>query len=247
MLRMLLIFLFLPFAIEISFSQVPGEISFPDSSRTLPKAIQYKGKMTIIMAGLNFTAQFIARVAGEDSTSISLFGPMGVILGKIFASKDYFQYYETLHNWAVVGKSDRKNIRNASTIPLAFVDFVRLFKGKAYYPQDSLVLVENSSNGKILFAKRDIDFIDFFLYAKDDFRLLQFQKKNSHDQIVLNILYPEYTEFNGYRLPNRYIMQVSEGKGSVTVEVQEVQFNVTFDQPFSFQIPKSAEVYKYFD
>ncbi len=247
MLRALLIFLLLPVAIEISFCQVPGEINLSGSSGILPKSIQYKGKMTIIMAGLNFTAQFIARVAGEDSTAISFFGPMGVLLGKVFANKDYFQYYEALHNWAVVGKSDRKNIQNASTIPLAFIDFVRLFEGKACYPKDSLTLVENSSNGKILFAKRDIDFIDFFLYTKDDSHLLQFQKKNSHDQIVLNILYPEYAEFNGYRLPRRYIMQVAEGKGSITIEIQEINFNVAFGQPFSFQIPKSAEVYKYFD
>lgn len=247
MLRALLIFLLLSIAVEVSSSQVVGEMNFPDSSSILPRTIQYKGKMTIIMAGLNFTAQFIARVAGEDSTAISFFGPMGVILGKVFANKDYFQYYETLHNWAVVGKSDRKNIQNASTIPLAFVDFIRLFEGKACYPKDSLVLVENSSNGKILFAKKDTDFIDFFLYTKDDLRLLQFQKKNSHDQIVLNILYPEYAEFHGYLLPRRYIMQVAEGKGSITVEIQEVNFDPTFDQPFSFQIPKSAEVYKYFD
>jgi hypothetical protein len=247
MLRTLLTFLLLLVVVEITFSQVSGEMNSPDSSKILPATIQYKGRMTIIMAGLNFTAQFIARVAGEDSTAISFFGPMGVLLGKVFANKDYFQYYETLHNWAVVGKSDRKNIQNASTIPLAFVDFIRLFEGKACYPKDSLTLVENSPNGKILFAKKDIGFIDFFLYTKEDFRLIQFQKKNSHDQIVLNILYPEYTEFNGYRLPSRYIMQVTEGKGSVTIEIQEVSFNITFDQPFSFQIPKSAEVYKYFD
>lgn len=247
MLRTLLFFLLLLVGVEISFSQVSGEMNFPDSSSILPKTIQYEGKITIIMAGLNFTAQFIARVAGEDSAAISFFGPMGVILGKIFANKDYFQYYETLHNWAVVGKSDGKNIQSASTIPLAFTDFIRLFEGKSYYPKDSLMLVENSPNGKMLFAKKDNDFIDFFLYTKDDFRLLQFQKKNSHNQIVLNILYPEYSEFSGYRLPRRYIMQVTEGNGSVTIEIQEVSFNITFDQPFSFQIPKSAEVYKYFD
>ncbi len=231
----------------MSFSQVAGGSIFPDTLQILPATIQYKGKMTIIMAGLNFTAQFVARVAGEDSASISFFGPMGIILGKIYANKVYFEYYETIHNWAVVGKSDRKNVQKASTIPLAFVDFIRLFEGKSFYPHDSLALVENNPDGKILLAKKDSAFIDFFLYAKDDLRLVQFQKKNSHNQIVLNILYPEYREFNGYRLPSRYIMQVTEGKGSVTIEIEEIVFNVTFEQPFSFQIPKSAEVYKFFD
>lgn len=210
---------------------------------TVPEVIQAKGRIIFALPGLNFTAQFDARVVGEDSAMIAFYGPMGVLLGKAMANKEYFEYYDVFNNWAVVGVPTREKIFEASQVPLNFTDIVRLFKGKILYDPDSLNNTKREED-KVLFSYKGSDFVDFFLVNRKN-QVLQFQRKSYSDKVLLNILYAEYFEDGKENLPKKIIMQIEEQKGSVTMEIEKVIYDFDLARPFSFQIPKSVEVFRF--
>lgn len=217
-----------------------------DTSRV--KVLQFHGKISITMRGMNLSSQFSASLVGEDSATLSFFGPMGVILGKLFVNKNYFAFYDVMNNWAVVGKPTRENIFNASQVPLSFVDFVRLFRGEIPVDDDSLLLIDEQSNAeKTLYYKISGQFIDFFLLNNKTNKLRQYQKKTFNGQILINLNIPEYTEFEGQLHPKKYVMQISECRGNVILEIEDIQSSESFSKPFSFVIPKSVELFPYFD
>lgn len=212
------------------------------------KSLQFRGKISITMSGINLSAQFTASLVGEDSATLSFYGPMGVILGKVFANKNYFAFYDIMNNWAVVGKPTRENIFNASQVPLSFVDFVRLFRGEIPVKDDSLRLIEKHSYAeKTLYFKISGQFVDFYLINNKTNKLWQYQNKSQNGQILINLNIPEYTEFEGQLYPKKYIMQISERRGNVIMEIEDIQSNENFYKPFSFVIPRGVELFPYFD
>jgi hypothetical protein len=211
---------------------------------SLPQVVFAKGKVDFALQNLNFSAIFEAKMVGEDSAVISFFGPMGVLLGKAFSNRERFVYYDVFNNWAVVGKPTREKIFNASQVPLSFVDFVRLFKGALLYPLDSMKSYK-TENGKSLFSYKGKDFVDFFL-VDDSLKLLQFQKKSLEDKILINILYTEYFNEKGILFPKKYIMQIEERKGYVSLAIESLSFEVDTTKQFSFHIPKSVEIFEFY-
>ncbi|MCX7879723.1 MAG: DUF4292 domain-containing protein [Ignavibacteria bacterium] len=240
---MVVLFLGLIFAFNL-YCQEAGD--FQDSTRVVNwnNFFEAKGKINIVMTGVNLSAQFVARVVGEDSATISFYGPMGVILGKVFSNNDFFIYYDVFNNWAVVGRPTREKIFKASGIPLSFLDFIRLFKGELLFPRDSLILRnEIQQENRKLFAYFSESFVDFFLVSSNDEILLQYQKKNSEGKIVLNLIYKDYFEIDSAIFPKKYYLQVSERQGYVEIEVENLKFAFEPTKPFSFEIPKSVEVF----
>ncbi|MGQ9819255.1 MAG: DUF4292 domain-containing protein [Candidatus Kapaibacteriales bacterium] len=212
------------------------------------KVLQFRGKISILMSGMNLTGQFSASLVGEDSATLSFYGPMGVILGKVFANKNYFAFYDVMNNWAVVGKPTRENIFASSRVPLSFEEFVRLFRGEITVDYDSLRLLQEQSNReKTLYYKTSDQFVDFFLLNNNNNKILQYQKKTRNGQIIINLNITEYTEFEGNLYPKRYVMQISERRGNVVMEIDDIQSSENFSKPFSFVIPKGVEIFPYFD
>ncbi len=239
--------LFLGLLVMFSFSRIEAQDIAERSLSTHGKdtaLIYVRGKIDFALSNLNFSAQFEAKIVGEDSAVMSFYGPMGVLLAKVFANKDYFQYYDVFNNWAVVGTPTREKIFEASQVPLSFLDFIRLFKGQILYPLDSL---KNSKQegGRRLFSYVGNNFVDFFLVDNND-RLLQFQKKSKDDKILLNIVYPEYFNSEGDAFPKRYIMQIEERKGNVSLVIDKIEYTFDTSKPFSFYIPKSVEIFEFY-
>ncbi len=203
---------------------------------------QAKGTINFSLPELSFSAQFVAKIVGNDSASISFYGPMGVILVKAYSDKNFFEYYDVFNNWAIVGNPTRENIYKASRVPLSFIDIIYLFKGQLLYPFDSL-RIEKNDDGKILYSYRTNEFVDFFLVENS--RLVQFQKKNYEDKIVVNIAIPEYLNVDEYTFPKKYFMQLEERKGNVSINIDQIEFNVDTSRPFSFNIPKSVEIFNF--
>lgn len=224
------------------------EIIAKKSDQQQTKLMNFSGKISISMSGLNLTAQFSAAMVGEDSASLSIYGPMGVILGKIFANKNYFAIYDVMNNWAVVGNPTRDNIFKASQVPLSFTDFVRLFHGEIPVDSDSLRKQSEQSNPeKTLYYRVNKEFVDFYLLSNITGKLVQYQKKSLDGRVVLNLIISEYMEFEGELFPKKYLMHVSDRNGNLTMEIEEIRSESNFSKPFSFAIPKSVEIFPYFE
>lgn len=203
---------------------------------------QAKGTINFTLPEANFSAQFVAKIVGEDSAVISFYGPMAVLLVKAFSNKEYFEYYDVFNNWAIIGMPTSENIYKSSRIPLGFVDIIRLFKGQLILPIDSLVEQRKDGN-RVLYSYKSGEIVNFFL--TENSQLVQFQQKNLEDKIILNILFPEYQTIGNYTLPKKILLQLEERKGSVSLVIDQVDFNVDTTKSFSFNIPKSVEIFRF--
>ncbi len=212
------------------------------SNNILSLSYQAKGTINFSLPGLSFSAQFVAKIVGNDSASISFYGPMGVVLVKAYSNRNFFEYYDVFNNWAIIGNPTRENIYKSSRVPLSFSDIIYLFKGQMFYPLDSL-RIEKNDGDKILYSFRTNVFVDFFLVENS--RLVQFQKKNYEDKIIVNIAFQEYLNVGEYTLPKKYFMQLEERKGNVSINIDQIDFTIDTSKPFSFNIPKSVEIFNF--
>ncbi|MCX7909368.1 MAG: DUF4292 domain-containing protein [Ignavibacteria bacterium] len=210
---------------------------------SLPQLIEVKGRINFALPKLNFSAQFEARIVAEDSAVLSVFGPMGVLLAKAFSNNENFVYYDVFNNWAVIGTPTREKIFKAARVPLGFRDFVRLFKGQLIHPIDSMRNKKLDDN-RVLYSYKSGDFVDFSL-CNNDSLLIQFQKKNLDDKVVLNISYPEYFSKDGKKFPKKYILEIEERNGTVSLDVEKINFGFDLTNPFSFSVPKTVEIFEY--
>jgi len=231
------------FYVLSSFALESQPVKGANSTSDLAAAsFQAKGTINISLPELSFSAQFVARIVGEDSAGISFYGPMAVLLVKAFSNKEFFEYYDVFNNWAITGIPTSENIYKSSRIPLSFVDIVRLFKGQLILPTDSLVEQRKDGN-KVLYSHKSGEIVNFFLMENS--KLVQFQQKNLEDKIILNILFPEYQTIGNYTLPKKILLQLEERKGTVSLIIDQIDFNVDTTKSFSFNIPKSVEVFRF--
>lgn len=229
--------------LELKAQEISEQVLESKLHTNTPRVILAKGKINFALENLNFTAQFEAKIVGEDSAVLSFYGPMNVLVGKAYSNRERFVYYDILNNWAVVGSPNAKNVFQAAQIPLSFVDFVRLFKAELLYPDDSLKSTA-LENGKLLLTYKSQSFVDFFLFDKNQ-RLIQYQKKNLEDKIVINITYPEFHSDENFTLPKKYLLLVEARKGYISVEIEKFSFDFDMSKPFSFQLPKTVEIFRY--
>ncbi len=229
--------------LDLKAQEIPEQVFQSKLNSKTPRVIYAKGKINFALENFNFTAQFEAKIVEEDSAVLSLYGPMNVLVGKAYSNRERFIYYDILGNWAAIGIPTAEKVFEAAQIPLGFVDLVRLFKAELLYPNDSLKysLLEN---GKTLLTYKSQSFVDFFLFDQDN-KLVQYQKKNLEGKIVINITYPEFLSIENFTFPKKYVLLVEARKGYISIETEKVILDFDMSKPFSFQVPKSVEIFRY--
>ena len=236
--------LFFSFVLIISCSSTKqaGQLKInPFSNRENLKNITLTGTIQTNLPDMNQSAEFSLSIADDDSASISIYGPLGMMIGKLYATPGYFIFLNVFTAEALEGKPTMSNLKAAINIPLEYSDFIRILTAAPAQDPASYILQPGRKDEKELYKSKQANFADFALINTSNGNIEQYQRKTADDKIIFTSVYEDYNKEQNHNLPKKIILQFPELKGSVVLEISKYDINPDFSKPFRFNIPSTVK------
>ncbi len=210
------------------------------------KSISITGNLASSYHSQNFNGSCKLIIIGEDSLSLTLMGPFGILVGKLYANKNYFIYYDIFNNEVLEGKPTAKNLKSAAMIPLSFDDMVHLLRCEAPLEPERYEKEKNPEGVEGVLFKNfsNKDYVEYLLYSSPKDMITQYQRKLRDGKLILNLLYKDYDDIDGFELAKNLIFNFPEIDGSLTFEVNSIEVNKIENKTLRFQIPEGIKKYE---
>jgi len=190
----------------------------------------------------------VAKLCSSDSMCITIHGPFGIFVGKLFATQTNFLFYDAFNNRAVTGTPSADNIAKTLRIPLSGEDFVHLMRGEA--PTGVNDLISNGftlssdkliDSNNVLFVRRSELFgAEYIIFSLKENVILQFQKKSSEGKILLNVKYTNFININEITLAQTIDIQSPENGASAQMTLSGIKINRAIPL-LRFSLPKGLQ------
>lgn len=209
------------------------------------KNIILSGNISSVISGQSVSAYCKMILVGTDSASMTLYGPMGMLVARLYAKPDYFVFYNTITSEGFEGKPTKENLQKILNVPLNFIEFARLVRNEMTdNPENFLQLSNKLENDKIVYKNTaNKDYAEFCLFSADLKSLEQYQRKGKDGSMLLNFIYQNFETVLNYSLPRKFIFKFPLMDGSVVFEADNVEINQIIDKPFNISVPKSYRKY----
>lgn len=218
-------------------------ISIVDKHKELDN-LSLKGQVSFNQKDMKLTGKFKSYLAGTDSMSLTLFGPLQIAAGKLYARNDYFLFYDTFNNRAYEGEPNAQNLKSAFNIELSFPDLIHLFRGEIPNNVTKYVYDKSMEKGNLFKYIKPEEYVDFALFDKDN-NLMQYQRKLSDGTLIMNVVYSDYITSDGYDLPGRISLSFPVYEATVLYEIDDYEVNEKYNNPFGFSVPSDIKRIKY--
>lgn len=188
----------------------------------------------------NFRAK--VNISGIDTISMTVFGPFGITVGKLYSDLNYFRFYNIMENTVYQGIPSQENIKKATNLSISMKDFLSLFQGKTPFKISDYDIL-NNDNDKYILKRVDKDnFGDFAVITKTDMLLKQYQRKDKGDVLILNTSFDKYSNKDAVFIPMSVNLNMPTIGGKLILEIENYKINQEAEFPKMFDIPSSANV-----
>ena len=216
----------------------------PIRARTLPardlsfENMTAKGDLVAAFYGQNQSASFKMQIARADSLALTVFGPLGITAGKLYAKPQYFAFYNVFMNEAYTGTPTEENLRSALSLPVAYADFVRLMRAETpFEPQKYVRFVQSEL---VYFKYKDSTFSDV-VFLNTDSTISSYHRRALDGNTQMSVFFMDYQYTDGRMFPRKISITFPPISSEVKIELGDVKFNEYFEKPFSFGIPSSVK------
>ncbi|MBI3259133.1 MAG: DUF4292 domain-containing protein [Ignavibacteriae bacterium] len=208
--------------------------------------LEFSADMTVKFNGMTQMGNCDAKICSADSMCVTIHGPFGIFVGKMFATPTDFVFYDAFNNRVVTGVPNANNIAKTLRIPLSGEDFAHLMRGEAptSFGNDQKMKEFTLSSDRladanlVLFVRRSETFgAEYVLFSLKDKVITQFQKKSPEGKILLNVKYSNFKIFNDILLAQSIDIQSPENDASAIMTLSS--FKINQDIPvLRFTVPK---------
>ena len=182
-------------------------------------------------------------IAGTDTVSMTLYGPFGITLGRLYSDMNKFIFLNVMENTLYRGSPTQDNIKKATNLSISIKDFLSLFQGKTPFDIEEYTPIADKNDGSIVLKRIDkSDFGDFAVINKSDMKLIQYQRKDKGDLLILNSAFDKYQSSGTSSLPAKINFSMPTVGGSLIIEVEDFKTNTDAPVPIPFNIPSSVKV-----
>lgn len=221
-----------------------------DSSDTLtipksPEKFQLNCMMSTEMEDFSGSFQAKVKISGKDSISITVIGPLGIVVGKLYSDPKQFIFYNVLENLIITGSPSSENIYKAAKINLSYDDMISVLRAEPIGDINEYKIFSNKDNEKKIYIKPNILGYADFIVLNTDGTIAQYQRKsksNDEEKTVLNAFLDDYSMKSDVKYPGSFRFAFSGNTGSLSVNVNDFKIIDSFDTAFRFSVSKSARV-----
>ncbi len=207
--------------------------------------LEISGVLNSTLPGAAQSAEFKIQLTNRDSGAVFIYGPFKMLLARLYATPDYFLFYNALSYEGFEGNPTASNLSRVMNLPLSYDDFGALIRGEV--PSPPVTFIQDMSytkDGKLLFESKNKIYSDFALIDAESGNLNQLQRKNEIGKMIFNVVYSSYKDFDGINLAQKIIFIFSDLNGSITVNAESIIVNQPFDKPFKFSLPGKLKINK---
>lgn len=181
-------------------------------------------------------------LANLDSISVTMYGPFGLLIGKMYADTNNLVFYNSLTNQAIEGKPTEENMKAAIMLPLTYYDFLRLIRCETPGAPEDFSLENQINDGELLYKNdKNNAYVEYAVISKQDNQFTQYQRKLRDGTMVLHVFFTNYQRINNINYPMKHVYKFPGINVSLTLEVDDIEVNTGFEKPFSFRIPANIE------
>lgn len=180
-------------------------------------------------------------ICGTDSLALTVYGPFGVLIGKMSASKNSVLYYDALRSEAVQGNPESPKVVSTLPFPLTFNDFMHLARWEVPFPASSYSMISSQDSTSVWAYTSDSRFIDVAKLSSASGALRGYQRKSRSGEVIFTIRFDDVRERNGVNFPSTLTMQFPARNASARFSVIDFVRDPVGER-YSFRLPKGVKV-----
>jgi uncharacterized protein DUF4292 len=203
--------------------------------------LKIKCKIDIDYKSSRNSANAVIKLAGYDSLSMMITGPFSIPVGKLYANKDHFVFYNALQNEVLEGKPTAANLERAIFLPLDFKDLIKLLRAEPTQTPKDYTKIKSDKEEYLAMSAAVDDEKDEIVYLDPTKKYLKILNWIKEDKKLIEVEYRRYRSHDGQSLPNVQKYVFPEINAKVIIDVSSYSVNDVFDSPFEFSLPSDVK------
>ncbi|MFA6570989.1 MAG: DUF4292 domain-containing protein [Bacteroidota bacterium] len=216
------------------------------SDKTEANPLQWKSELKTLALSATINADYHGQsnsarikmtIAGTDSITMTVIGPFGITLGKLYARPDYFVFYNMFNDEVIEGIASAKNLKEAAMIPLSFEQIVHLLRSESPQKPELYVKSIQTSEGTFKYENTSNNESNDYVFLNGNNQICRYLNNMKDGKTSMELLYADYENYSGFYLAKSLSFSFPEINGKLTIDVSDFQVNKNINQQFSFKIP----------
>ncbi len=218
-------------------SEAPTQEAIVAALQHLAQRWQASGSGAVLNAdvvadGVPIPLRCQAYIAGTDSMRLDLWGPLGLPIGQLWATRREFQYYDAVRNVLFQGSWQPALIAHFLGVPLSFEHLVALLLQRPPLP-DSLTQKAWDPAKRLLRAGNGREHV---LLRLPEWELVAYEYQDSRDTI--RITYDDWVAQPPFYARK---LRVATARGTLQLQIRSYTPWQSPAVPFVLRIPENAE------
>ena len=221
--------------------------------------IVMKASISFKFPDISNSVTAVIEMAKRDSILITITGPFGISVGKLYANPNEFIMNNNLQSITFVGTPTEKNIMLITNIPLSFNDLVSIFRTTT--PQNANNYVYNSelSNNELsLFqltefadvitsdgVTSEAELYQELIYINLHNDIVRMERQDISGQTIIVANFTEHYTVGQYRFAKNLSLNFPTLNGNVEVKISDISITTQPTTPMRFQKPKSYREFRF--
>ncbi|MBX3044361.1 MAG: DUF4292 domain-containing protein [Candidatus Kapabacteria bacterium] len=194
------------------------------------------------MNNQTFNFRIKINIAGVDTVSMTVFGPFGITVGRLYSDLNRFRFHNIMENSLYEGSPTEENIKKATNLSISVKDLLSLFQGKTPFKIKDYSLLEETGNEFILKRVDASNFGDFAVINKNDLKLVRYQRKDKGNVLILDSSFDKYKTSGEVSIPGSLNFAMPTVDGKMIIEIESFKINESAASPVKFDVPSSVTI-----
>lgn len=208
------------------------------------------GSLWSAAGGTSNQVQFSYDLYRTDSLLMTLYGPFGILVGKLQADPSSFSFFDALNNEIYEGQASRKNFERILNIPLSQREMALLLRGEPLQPLAEFELAEaptdslNINSTTVVLIRRRDGIAERLIFSLTEGAIVEYARKNASSETIMLVRYSNFETVETLRLAQKVTFQFPKAEISVNLQSSSVSANVP-GKKYSFVLPRGVKRNRY--
>jgi hypothetical protein len=209
-------------------------------------------KINIKLPNISNSANATIEMAKRDSILITITGPFGISVGKLYANPEQFFMLNNLEGNGFTGIPSAEQIGNALHIPISYNDIVSIFRTTCPqnindYHYNNKYINDNPNDNYYCFTaiKNTQTHMEENIYFNDNNDFMKLERIANNVQvdslIIMSVDFSQHYSVGNFRFAKKIIIIFPAMNGKIEINISSIKINENLTNPMMFKIPKSYQ------
>lgn len=205
------------------------------------KTLELEGEVNFSNPNIDQSGKIFIMIAGEDSLSASIYGPLGITVAKVFIDSSKFIVYNALKDEAYEGNPQNVLSKFTKT-QIDYKSLFRLLRCDFLHNPDDYKYFDNNKNPFYAYVKDSLR--NELMKVNDKNKISDLQIKKKAGELEAEVFFKNYTDDTQFQIAELLQIKVPKLTTNVEINYNKIRINEKFTKPFTFSLSKYTKVIK---